>query len=212
MPVMIIISIWVGVYFPSYFLSTTYLFLPNGCRRDVIPRGMRTTTAEMSASLGCYQLSLAIGKHVFPTDLIVLKSQGLDIILGMDWLARYQGVIDCASWSISLSTPSGQKIRYVSKYKHQHAQVNSLKGGSLDDVRIVREYPDVFPEELPGMPPNREIEFLIDLIPGTGPIAKRPYRMPANELAELKEQIRELQEKGFIRPKLVTLGISSVVC
>src|SRR3954466_2463362 len=156
--------------------------------------------AEMSASLGCYQLTLAIGQHVFPTDLIILKSQGLDIILGIDWLAKYQGVIDCASRSITLRTPAGLKIRYVSKYRDKNAQVNSLKGGSLDDMRVVRDYPDVFPDELPGMPPDREIEFLIDLIPGTGPIAKRPYRMPANELAELKEQIRELQEKGFIRP------------
>ena len=66
-------------------------------------------------------------------------------------------------------------------------------------MRVVRDYPDLFPEELPGMPPDREIEFLIDLIPGTGPISKRPYKMPVNELAELKEQIRELQAKGFIR-------------
>src|SRR3954465_256069 len=156
--------------------------------------------AEMSASVGCYQIDLAIGRHVFPTDLIILKSQGLDVILGMDWLTMYQGVIDCASRSITLRTPTGLKIRYESKYKHKQAQVNSLKGGSLEDVRVVRDYPDVFPDELPGMPPDREIEFLIDLIQGTGPIAKRPYRMPANELAELKEQIRELQEKGFIRP------------
>src|SRR3954470_1858812 len=130
--------------------------------------------AEISASLGCCQMSLAIGKHVFPTDFIVLESQGLDVILGMDWLAKYQGVIDCASRSITLRTPAGLKIEYVSKYRHKHAQVNSLKGGSLDDVCVVRDYPDVFPEELPGMPPDRDIEFLIDLILGTGPIAKRP--------------------------------------
>ena len=64
----------------------------------------------------------------------------------------------------------------------------------------MRDYPYVFPEELPGMPPDRDIEFLIDLIPGTGPIAKRPYRMPPQELEELKKQIRELQAQGFIRP------------
>jgi hypothetical protein len=64
----------------------------------------------------------------------------------------------------------------------------------------VREYPDVFPEELPGMPPDRDIEFVIDLIPGTSPIAKRPYRMAAPELAELKKQLGELQRSGFIRP------------
>ena len=64
-------------------------------------------------------------------------------------------------------------------------------------MRVVRDYPDVFPEELPGVPPDRDIEFLIDLIPGIGPIAKRPYRMPVNELVELKKQIRELQAKGL---------------
>src|SRR3954465_5355889 len=108
----------------------------------------------MSASLGCYQMSLAIGQHVFTSDLIILKSQGLDVILGMYWLAKYQGVIDCASRSITLPPPTGLKIKYVSKYKHKHAHVNSLEGGSLDDVRVVRDYPDVFPEELPGMPPD----------------------------------------------------------
>ena len=59
--------------------------------------------AEMSASLGCYQMSLAIGQHVFPSNLIILKSQGLDVILGMDWLAKYQGVIDCVPVDLSLS-------------------------------------------------------------------------------------------------------------
>ena len=63
---------------------------------------------------------------------------------------------------------------------------NSLKGVSIDQVPVVREYPDVFPEELPGMPPDRDIEFLIDLMPGTGPIAKRPYKMSRDELKELK--------------------------
>jgi len=70
----------------------------------------------------------------------------------------------------------------------------------LEDVPIVCEYPDVLPKELPGMPPDRDIEFIIDLLPGTGPIAKRPYRMATDELKELKEQLRELHEKGYIRP------------
>ncbi|XP_073367886.1 uncharacterized protein [Aegilops tauschii subsp. strangulata] len=102
--------------------------------------------------------------------------------------------------SITLSAPGGRRIKYVCKYKRNQVQVNSLKGGSLEEVPVVRDYPDVFPEELSGMPPDRDIEFLIDLIPGTGPIAKRPYRMPPQELEELKKQIRELQAQGFIRP------------
>jgi hypothetical protein len=70
----------------------------------------------------------------------------------------------------------------------------------LNEIGIVREYPDVFPEELPDMPPDCDIEFMIELLPGTPPISKRPYRMPENELVELKKQIVELQSKGFIGP------------
>jgi hypothetical protein len=70
----------------------------------------------------------------------------------------------------------------------------------LEDIPVICEYPDVFPEELPGMPPDREVEFVIELMPGTAPISKRPYRMPPNELKELKEQLKVLLDKGFIRP------------
>jgi hypothetical protein len=76
--------------------------------------------------------------------------------------------------------------------------LNQTKAIALEDIRVVREYPDVFPAELPGMPPDHDIEFLIELLPGTSPISKRPYRMPINELVELKKQIAKLQAKGFI--------------
>jgi hypothetical protein len=75
-----------------------------------------------------------------------------------------------------------------------------LKGTSIEDIQIVNEYPNVFPDELPGMPPERDIEFIIELLPRIAPIAKRPYRMGVNELAELKKQIRELQDKGYVQP------------
>jgi hypothetical protein len=67
-----------------------------------------------------------------------------------------------------------------------------------DHIKIVREFLDVFPEELPGMPPDREVEFVIDLLPETAPISKRPYRMSVEELKELKKQLTELQEAGYI--------------
>jgi hypothetical protein len=70
----------------------------------------------------------------------------------------------------------------------------------LEDIKIVCEYPDIFLEELPGMPPDRDVEFSIELLPGTAPISKRPYRMDVKDLVELKKQIEELLEKGFIRP------------
>jgi hypothetical protein len=70
--------------------------------------------------------------------------------------------------------------------------LNQTKAIALEDIRVVQEYPDVFLEELPGMPPDRDIEFLIELLPGTPPICKRPHRMLVNELVELKKQIAEL--------------------
>jgi hypothetical protein len=78
--------------------------------------------------------------------------------------------------------------------------LNQFEGTSLDDIRIVQEFSNVFPEELPGMPPHRDIEFLIELVPETPPISKRPYSIPMNELEEIKKQITELQAKGFIHP------------
>ena len=72
----------------------------------------------------------------------------------------------------------------------------------LEDIPIVREYPDVFPEDLPSLPPEREVEFTIDLVPGTGPMSKAPYRMALVELKELKVQLQELLDKGFIRPSV----------
>jgi len=75
-----------------------------------------------------------------------------------------------------------------------------MKGAAITDIPIVNEFLDVFPDDLPGMPPEREVEFIIELLPGTAPIAKRPYSMGVNELEELKKWIRELQDKGYIRP------------
>jgi hypothetical protein len=78
--------------------------------------------------------------------------------------------------------------------------LNQLDAASTMDVRTVSEFPDVFPEKLPGMPRDREIEFVIELVPGTAPIFKRPYRVAANQLAKLKEQLQELLDKGYIHP------------
>jgi hypothetical protein len=69
-----------------------------------------------------------------------------------------------------------------------------------DNIRVVQDFPDVFPEELPEMPPDREVEFVMDLLPGTAPNSKRPYMMSIEELKELKKQLMELQEDGYIRP------------
>jgi hypothetical protein len=154
---------------------------------------------ELIVKVGCQNLILEIGKYKFPTHLVVLESQGLDVILGMDWMTNYVGVIDCINRAITLTTPEGRRIRYKSNMDFNIIRLNYLKGVSIEDVAVVREYPDVFPDELPGMPPDRDIEFLIELMPGIGPIAKRPYPISTDELKELKKQLAEQLQKGFIR-------------
>jgi hypothetical protein len=102
---------------------------------------------------------------------------------------------------VTLTSPQGERIEVnVSMPATVEAMVNQLEEKSLEHIRIVCEYPDVFSEELPGMPPDCDIEFIIELLPGTTPISKRAYRMDVKDLIELKKQIEELLEKGFIRP------------
>jgi hypothetical protein len=102
---------------------------------------------------------------------------------------------------VKLTKKDGTSVEFVAMVQSdQNSVFIQTKAIALEDIKVVREYPDVFPTELPGMPPDRDIEFLIELLPGMPPISKRPYRMPINELVEVKKQIAELQAKGFIRP------------
>jgi hypothetical protein len=100
-----------------------------------------------------------------------------------------------------VNAPNGEKISVDAVVqKQQAASVNQLDDGASKNDLVVDEFPNVFPDELPSMPPDRDIKFLIELLPGTAPITKRPYRMGVDELEELKKQIKELQDKGFIHP------------
>jgi hypothetical protein len=135
-----------------------------------------------------------------------LESKGIDIIFGMDWLSKHKVLIDYAKKSIKLTTPEGNEMEFViepvvtAMGVANHAKVNQLGASQGSEVSVVNEFPDVFPKELPGMPPDRDIEFVIELKPGIAPIDKTPYRMATPDLAELKEHIKELLEKGFIHP------------
>jgi hypothetical protein len=103
-------------------------------------------------------------------------------------------------------SPSGKEVvtkMYLPKLEEgacHHLSVDDKESNPIEEIRIVLEFPDVFPEELPGMPPKRKVEFAIELILGTAPISKRAYRVSGPELVELKKQIDELLEKGYIRP------------
>jgi hypothetical protein len=125
-----------------------------------------------------------------------LESKGIDVILEMDWLTKHNRLVDCAKKAVRLTPSSGKELEYVAenlvtnKAASNRIVLNHLDVASTLDVRTVFEYPDVFPEELIGMPPDHEIEFVIELVPGTAPISKRPYRMATNQLAELKKNFK----------------------
>nr|ABA98150.1 retrotransposon protein, putative, Ty3-gypsy subclass [Oryza sativa Japonica Group] len=166
-----------------------------------VPMIVHSPGRNIRATQICPEVNLRIEEVDFLAKPIVLDSQSLDIILGMDWLAKQKGQIDCAEKSITLQGPGGKQVRFTSNTPTaSRSLLTCFQVTSLESVPIVCEYPDVFPEELTSMPPDREIEFAIELAPGTAPIAKRPYRMAANELAEVKRQIEELESKGYVRP------------
>jgi hypothetical protein len=132
----------------------------------------------------------------FHANFVVLESKGIDIILGMGWLSKFDAVIQCAKRSVLLTCLEGERFEFVATLPSAaDCAVNQLKADSIEDIRVVCEYPDVFPDDFPGMPPEHDIEFIIDLLHGTAPIAKRPYRMSVGELEELKKQLKELLDK-----------------
>jgi hypothetical protein len=114
-------------------------------------------------------------------------------------LVKYDEVIQCARKAVRLAKKDRATVEFVAMVQpYQGSRLNQTKAMALEDIRVVQEYPNVFPEEMPGMPPDCDTEFLIELLPRTSPISKRSYRMLVNELVELKKQIAELSAKGFI--------------
>jgi hypothetical protein len=125
--------------------------------------------------------------RVFNTNLIILESQGLEVILGMSWMKLHKAVLDIAGQFIQLDSPMYGKVIFhlpvISRIKASLHHVAELK---LEDIHVVREFLNIFLDDLPGMPPERAIEFKIELQPNTDPIAKAPYKMSPVELKELK--------------------------
>ena len=111
----------------------------------------------------------------------MLKSKGIDAIPRMYWLTWHNGVISCATKEVSLVNHEGIRVKCKTQGSKSDPMAFNLEAKTIEEVPVVEEYLDVFPDELPRMPPDRDIEFIIDLIPGTTPIVKRPYRMALAE-------------------------------
>ena len=120
----------------------------------------------------CKAVPIRIHGIDFYANLIVLGTKGLEVVLGMDWMSKHKGLIECAKKAITMTSTTGISVEHISETLPRQFKCNkSIAQPTIDQVWIVCEYPDVFPDVLPGMPPDRDIEFIIKLIPGTGPIA-----------------------------------------
>ncbi|GJZ80486.1 putative reverse transcriptase domain-containing protein [Tanacetum coccineum] len=149
---------------------------------------------------GC---KLEIEGHVFDIDLIPFGHESFDVIIGMDWLSNYKAEIICHKKVVRIPLPDGNVLRVLGERPKEKARfLMGAKTGDMkqEEIVVVRDFPKVFPDDLSGLPPIWEIEFWIELTLGAMPVAKSSYRLAPSELEELSGQLKELQDKGFIRP------------
>ncbi|GJZ33762.1 putative nucleotidyltransferase, ribonuclease H [Tanacetum coccineum] len=174
---------------------------------------------------GC---TLTLLNQPFEIDLMPIKLGSFDVVIGMDWLSKYHAKILCDEKVVHIpingetliirgdrsKTRLNRHIMYQNRKDISRGcqvfmiQVMEKKSDEkkLEDIPVVKEFPDVFPEDLPGLPPVRQVEFQIDLIPGAAPVARTPYRLAPSEMQELSNQLQELTDRGFIRPSTSPWG------
>jgi hypothetical protein len=168
--------------------------------------GYNISAAENNISTNQLVLGakIEIEGRLYDLDLMVLPGLGLDVILGMKWMSGNNVLIDTAMRVVMLRDPKDQQAFLVQLSRDVSPQttVNAIieKAKEIIEVSVVCEFLDVFLNDLLGLPLDHDVEFKIELILGTAPISKRPYRMPPKELAELKTQLSELLQKGLICP------------
>jgi hypothetical protein len=157
------------------------------------------------------QVPIRLGSIIVGTTLLILGLESVDIILGTEWLSRHHVLIDVVAKAIEIHSPiCGEITLYLPNQGCTRSCAFTKVKSPVERIPVVCEYPDVFPDELPEMPPDRDIEFAIELQPETAPISKRHYRMPPVELVELKKQLQEFLDKGFIRPSTSPWGCLSL--
>ncbi|KAI3742503.1 hypothetical protein L1987_60187 [Smallanthus sonchifolius] len=137
-----------------------------------------------------YDCSLELKDHTFPINLVPMPLGSFDIIIGMDWLSNHHA--ECTTAQKYL------RKKYIALLPH--IVQKDFKEKSIQDIPIIRDFPEVFPKDLSGLPPIRQVEFRIDLIPGANPVARAPCSLAPSKMQELASQLQELSDKGFIRP------------
>ncbi|GJR61318.1 putative reverse transcriptase domain-containing protein [Tanacetum coccineum] len=157
---------------------------------------------------GC---KLEIECHMFDINLMPFRSGSFDVIIGMDWLSNRKAEIICHEKVVRIPLQNSQVLRVIGERpeeKMRHLMIAKAKEKKQEEIVVVRDFPEVFLDDLSGLPPIREIYFRIELIPGAIPVVKSPYRLTPSEMEELSGQLKELQDKGFIRPSSSPWGAS----
>jgi len=206
--------------------GATHSFIANACvgrlklvKRDLGCELLISTpfSGQVATSSVCVGCSMEVAGHRFKVNLVCLSLEGLDVILGMDWLSNNHIIIDCGRRILVFPEHEGLELISAQRAINEveaiaicfmivtHAEKNST-AEKISVIPIVEEYADVFPDKIPEFPPSRDVDFTIDLILGAGPVSMAPYRMAPAKLAELKKQIEYLLEKKFIRPSASPWG------
>ena len=129
----------------------------------------------------------------------------------MDWMTQHGVTLDILSRAVEINSPThGTTTLYLPFQECIISCAFAMSEAKLEEILVVCEYANIFPDDLLGMPPDRDIEFIIELQPGTAPISKMPYRMPPKELAELKIPLQEVLDKGFIHLSASPCGCPSL--
>ena len=180
---------------------------------------------RVSVDMICHGCELEISEILLTVNLRVMDMSEFEVILGIDWLTAYLVVIDCERRRVTAYTQDGTRVTFQGD-KHDalpqtvyecrwHEQLMGWLASltledevrqDLDLPRVVCEYQVVFPDELPGLPPHRDVDFCFELHPGTSPISMTPHRMAPVEFQKLNFQIQELLDKGFIKPSTSPWG------
>ncbi|XP_050896066.1 uncharacterized protein LOC127102777 [Lathyrus oleraceus] len=176
------------------------------------------TMGSVTTSSICFKCLLNICDKDFEVDLVCLPLSQLDVILGMDWLRANHLYINCFAKAVLFLEPEKEgdlflSTQQVNESVRDGAEVFMLlaslklsENGTMGEFPVVRDFPEVFPDEVSDFPPEREVEFMIDLIPGTSLILMAPYRMSPSKMKELKCQLEDLLDKRFIRPSVSPWG------
>ena len=191
---------------------------------EQLPYNMHVTSPlghSVRANLVYKSCPLVIHDREFSVDLIALPFQEFDLILGMDWLSKHQAIIDCDKKTVMLKCSNlsevtvhgirfGPVLNVISAMQAPRflrkgcgaflaLVLDSKKGQvNLEDIPVIKEFPVVFPKELPGLPPEREVDLAIEALHRTTLISREPYRIAPIELKKLKTQVQELLDKGFV--------------